>query len=295
MPSAKSTQLNFLNNAASSPPNYNLIKFNCVDFAEGIADAAGVKLPDAISLFNAKDPQKVVDDLEKIGHGGTFQFNKREARVEFNLFNTFPNDTPDPPLPMVDFCSIENYVIAAQAGQATLAENIGFDFNQETLEPVNVNVGDQCKVTINNVDIDNAITITDFGEGSPVLQTLESTHMYDSEGLREARVIVIINGIIHEFLFNFNVGGGDDLCEVSVDIPDPPILPPVTQPEPPALIAFDSLMGPPTPQPTVVGGEFLPIDTTSLLVAGAQSFSWMIPVILSVLGIGLFVVSRKSE
>jgi len=44
-----------------------------------------------------------------------------------------------------------------------------------------------------------------------------------------------------------------------------------------------------------VGGEFLPIETTSLILAGAQTFSWMIPVILSVLGIGLFVVSRKSE
>ena len=44
-----------------------------------------------------------------------------------------------------------------------------------------------------------------------------------------------------------------------------------------------------------VGGEFLPIETTSLLLAGAQSFSWMIPVILSGIGIGLFVVSRKSE
>jgi len=45
----------------------------------------------------------------------------------------------------------------------------------------------------------------------------------------------------------------------------------------------------------VVGGKFLPIETTSLLLASAQTFSWMIPVVLSVLGIGLFVVSRKSE
>jgi len=44
-----------------------------------------------------------------------------------------------------------------------------------------------------------------------------------------------------------------------------------------------------------VGGEFLSIDSTTLILAGAQSFSWMIPVVLSVLGIGLFVVSRKSE
>jgi len=44
-----------------------------------------------------------------------------------------------------------------------------------------------------------------------------------------------------------------------------------------------------------VGGELIPIETTSLILAGAQTFSWMIPIVLSVLGIGLFVVSRKSE
>jgi len=45
----------------------------------------------------------------------------------------------------------------------------------------------------------------------------------------------------------------------------------------------------------LVGGELIPIETTSLILAGAQTFSWMIPVVLSVIGIGLFVVSRKSE
>jgi len=55
----------------------------------------------------------------------------------------------------------------------------------------------------------------------------------------------------------------------------------------------ESSAAPPAPQ--VIGGEIIPIDSTSLLLAGAQSFSWMIPVLLSVLGIGLFVVSRKKE
>jgi len=62
--------------------------------------------------------------------------------------------------------------------------------------------------------------------------------------------------------------------------------------------AIDDLEFPGPPcelQMNVVGGELLPIETTSLLLASAQSFSWMIPVILSVLGIGLFVASRKSE
>jgi len=48
------------------------------------------------------------------------------------------------------------------------------------------------------------------------------------------------------------------------------------------------------PDVQIVGGEFIPIETTSLLLASAQTFSWMIPVILSGIGIGLFVVSRKS-
>ena len=42
-----------------------------------------------------------------------------------------------------------------------------------------------------------------------------------------------------------------------------------------------------------VGGEIIPIESTSLILAGAQSFSWMIPVMLSVLGIGLVLVRRK--
>ncbi len=57
--------------------------------------------------------------------------------------------------------------------------------------------------------------------------------------------------------------------------------------EPSALIDDPQFCG-------VIGGELLPIDTTALLLAGTQTFSWMIPVVLSVLGIGLFVVSRKS-
>ncbi len=44
-----------------------------------------------------------------------------------------------------------------------------------------------------------------------------------------------------------------------------------------------------------VGGQIIPIQSTSLILAGAQTFSWMIPVTLSVLGIGLFVVSRKCD
>ena len=52
---------------------------------------------------------------------------------------------------------------------------------------------------------------------------------------------------------------------------------------------------PPIPSDPLVGGNIIPIDSISLVLVGAQSTTWMIPVVLSVLGIGLFVVSRKSE
>jgi len=42
----------------------------------------------------------------------------------------------------------------------------------------------------------------------------------------------------------------------------------------------------------VVGGEFLSIDSTALILAGAQSFSWMIPVIVSAVGIGIVIARR---
>ena len=44
-----------------------------------------------------------------------------------------------------------------------------------------------------------------------------------------------------------------------------------------------------------VGGKIIPIKATSLLLAGAQSFSWMLPLALSGIGIGMFIVSRKSK
>ncbi len=45
--------------------------------------------------------------------------------------------------------------------------------------------------------------------------------------------------------------------------------------------------------PVVVGGEFIGIETTSVLAAGAQyTAAWMIPVIVSGIGIAI-VIARK--
>jgi len=44
-----------------------------------------------------------------------------------------------------------------------------------------------------------------------------------------------------------------------------------------------------------VGGYMVPIDTSALLLAGAQSISMcMIPVVIAGIGIGVFVIKRRN-
>lgn len=57
----------------------------------------------------------------------------------------------------------------------------------------------------------------------------------------------------------------------------------------------DNCADPPSDEDNPVGGILLPVEALSLLVVGAQSFSWMIPVVLSGIGIGLFVFRKSSN
>jgi len=46
---------------------------------------------------------------------------------------------------------------------------------------------------------------------------------------------------------------------------------------------------------SAVGGTFIPIDQSALLLAGVQSVSmWMIPVVLAGIGVGVFVIKRRN-
>jgi len=47
--------------------------------------------------------------------------------------------------------------------------------------------------------------------------------------------------------------------------------------------------------PLFIGGELLPIDTSALLLAGFQTSAiWMLPIVLSAVGIGAFVLTKKN-
>jgi len=45
----------------------------------------------------------------------------------------------------------------------------------------------------------------------------------------------------------------------------------------------------------LIGGTYIPIDQSALLLAGVQSISmWMIPVLIAGIGIGVFVIKRRK-
>ncbi len=59
---------------------------------------------------------------------------------------------------------------------------------------------------------------------------------------------------------------------------------------------FDDTVSVITITQTLIGGELLPIETTALLLAGAYTTaSWMIPVVLSAVGIGLAVFTLRKK
>jgi len=50
---------------------------------------------------------------------------------------------------------------------------------------------------------------------------------------------------------------------------------------------------PPTPPVSAIGGDIVPLDSTMVLASGAQyTAAWMIPAIVSAIGIGI-VIARK--
>jgi hypothetical protein len=74
-----------------------------------------------------------------------------------------------------------------------------------------------------------------------------------------------------------NVCNGAEIC-VAVIGCQPPLLPP-----------------PPLPE-CRVGGEFIGVDSTSLVLAGTQlTFSWMIPITVSAVGIAIVVARKFSK
>jgi len=153
---------------------------------------------------------------------------------------------------------------------------------------VNAFAGDdevEIKVIIGNVGVDPGI-----GNDMVIIDTITGdVTVVASDGEDEITVInvegdvTVQGGPGDDIIFIDDVsgvvvvdgGGGNDECTV-----------------PQGAIVTNCGDEPHVPQ--VIGGKIIPIETTSLILAAAQSTSWLIPVVLSIAGIGLALIRRQN-
>jgi len=158
---------------------------------------------------------------------------------------------------------------------------------QSTLQlPATVMVSDQFATSMITLKMNSEFafeaTATVGGQGTPAVDLM--CYMYENED--EVQITGNINPTAAQSASVWTTQFTQVNPNLPVNVMD------LDQADVLCVMAMKMEPTPPTPPP--VGGEFIPIETTSLLLANTQSFSWMIPVVLAGIGIGLFVVSRKS-
>ena len=131
-----------------------------------------------------------------------------------------------------------------------------------------------------NVDVGlQRIVDTTTGAGNPCgsidIPTTEPTEFSTALTFR-TQTGVFLMGVDGTDLFTLSAAGTGPDFVGSIDV----------QPRGFAIILVDDIP---------IGGTYIPIDQTALLLAGVQSISmWMIPVVVAAIGIGVFVIKRRK-
>jgi len=137
-------------------------------------------------------------------------------------------------------------------------------------------------------------TDSTLSTSSSAVTTSSATSM-PLESINPAPTTTLVHGTDHAFTPILGTSTIDNpppttSTVVGTDKPFIPTLGTTISDNPPPT--FTTVDGFPPPV-VVVGGELIPLDTTMVLLAGTQmTASWMIPAIVSVIGIGI-VVARK--
>jgi len=197
--------------------------------------------------------------------------------------------------------------IDLQTGVATLIGDTGvkkiasLTFNPGTLYSVKLGSSDNTLSTISSTGVVTTLCDLDVGFGTGLAHNPDDGFLYYATGGKFQRIddftvdpcvvtdiptaLTLSNPEALTFFSSFlisNFDGTDQLSSID------------------ALGAFDPIgsldhftRGLTVIPVSVVGGELIPLDSTMILVAGAQyNAAWMIPVIISAIGIGI-VIARK--
>ncbi len=260
----------FIQRQQANPPSYNLLTTNCMWWDAQVASVVGVTLPPYVNVLNIPDPSAFGFILASLGDRGTFD----GGTVEQNTLGTLPNATPAPPPAFLDYGgSVVDLIAAAYEGPATLAQSMDLSFQQASLGSFTVGAGQTLLLNLGNVDINHALVLADFGDGTHIQQSLTPSRVYHARGTWQARVIVINSGAVDVYSYTVNVDGSSPGASIPITVSDPPFNVPGPLPPapafpslPPAVSGISPMLG------SIAGGTTVTITGTDLSQATGVAF-----------------------
>ena len=192
-----------------APPAYNLTSFNCVDWINTVATAAGVGLPPFANRLGISDPNALWISLNGIGNGGAFG-GGTVATLAFAGAGMAPLD--------------HTYVGMEAEGHnnpISLAGNIGLGADLNMLGSFAVDASDQLSINISNIAPANSLISVNWGDGSEFdAQATGFTHAYALPGAYNADVLVVDHGTVHSYPMTINVADGVSTESVNIFVND---------------------------------------------------------------------------
>lgn len=202
----------------TAPPAYHLLNFNCVDWANRIAAAAGQTLPAFLNRVPAADPNALWTSLSGLGAGGVFM----GGTVGDNPGNTAANGGPVSATPL-DY-TYEGLALAGatEATAGAMAAQMGLPFQALHLGDVAVGAGQGLTVDVADAVPGEMLLAAHWGDGSDSdLQQAAFTHSYAAPGLYSGALVVITGGAVLFADWTAVVGGGGP-AELLVNAPAEP-------------------------------------------------------------------------
>ena len=209
-------------------------------------------------------------------------------------FDTFPDGTPVPDRTRITdqyaSCGVKLFTTEVPEGPQTFSFSLvggsppnqlgadGTSGNPEFTHSIGVQfVSPVSQASITALDVDfNGLILEAFNSAGDLVNSVEVINPNDF-AIQVDLMTVSGSGIVDLLIRQVTPGGRIGFLIDGYNIDD------LQFPGPPCEIQVDVL----------IGGALIPIDTTSLLLAGAQmTAAWMIPVIVSAIGIGI-VIARK--
>ncbi|MHC5211817.1 MAG: lectin-like protein [Planctomycetota bacterium] len=183
-----------------NPPTYDFIYDNCVDWIEGLAELAGIELPDS-DTFEIGMPSTLAESLEDIGDcnlsgGGLVTKNTEEA-------------AGTPPA-CIDWNAL-GVASLAHADPAALATSMELGVDDVALAPVTMAPDESLSWVLSGVDVAERLVTVDWGDGGPLEgQATAFSHVYGLEGTYAATLTVVDSEAVRRRSVSVDVvaGGG---------------------------------------------------------------------------------------